>query len=224
MGELQLQGRLSSLMHGRINYSARTVLQNNSPLLFVIIILIHLLLIAIALNTKFKQRDRSPFESIMQLVQLQPKETVYASEHEKPNIAFKRSAIYLKTPELSFKEIYNSELDLSLPQSNQLYQLPDEAAAQYADVFDPKLRKKLMDSRRFNISRKVENPTSWTEIDGRVFVDMGNGECLVSMTKVDWRERGTNWGVTRCGKTGSEKMMDNVTADLEARKHPLKAQ
>lgn len=224
MGVFQLQGCLKSLMRVSINSSSKAILQNDSPLVFVIIVLIHLLLIALALNTKFKSRERSPFESIMQLVQLQPEKPVLISEREQPNIDFKTNSIYQGVPELNFKEINKSELDLRLPQSDRLYELPDATAEQYTDVFDPKLRKKLIDAQVFNIPRKKEKPTSWTESDGRVFVDMGNGQCFVSMQKMDSRVRGTNWGMTPCGKTDSEKMMGNVTADLEARKHPLKAQ
>jgi hypothetical protein len=114
--------------------------------------------------------------------------------------------------------------DLSDYKSAIPYELPNANDAKYRDVFDPKLRQKLIDAEVFNKPRAKEKTNSWTEIDGRVFVDMGNGECLVSMRKVDSRERGTSWGMTRCGKTYSEKMMDSVMADFESRKNPLKTQ
>ena len=79
----------------------------------------------------------------------------------------------------------------------------------------------MIEAQSLNKPRAKEKSNSWTEADGRTFVDMGDGHCLVSMPKTDPRERGTNWGHARCGKTNSEKMIDNVAADLEARKHPL---
>lgn len=224
----QLQGRLNSFVQGRISYSSKTALQHNSLRVLIIIVLAHLLLIFIAFNAKNRQHEFFPLETIMQLVQLQPEKAVSADEPEQLSIEFKNTPIHLALPELSsalnFTETYKVELDLSLPPSDQLYEFPDESFEQYKNVFDPKLRKKLIDAQVFNIPHKAEKPTTWTEIDGRVFIDMGNGQCFVSMQKIDSRERGTNWGFTRCGKTDSETMMDNITADLEARKHPLKAQ
>ncbi len=228
MERFELQGRLNLLMRGCIHYPSKAVSQHNSPFLFVIIVLIHLLLIAIALNSKFKPRERSSFESIIQLVQLQPEKAIAVVELEQPNINFKTNSIYLGAPELSFKESYRSELDLSLPKSNQIYEFPDGTVEQYKDVFDPKLRKKLIEAKSLNIVRAAEKQKRWTAPDGALYMDDGEGHCRHSMLNVDTHSTATNWSTLTlngsCSKDEGGRMMDNINADLEARKHPLKTQ
>jgi hypothetical protein len=91
-------------------------------------------------------------------------------------------------------------------------------------VFDPKIRQKLIEARSLNRSPAKEKEGSWTTSDGRVFTEIGDGNCLVPKLKTDWRDRGTSYDTVRCGKNDSEKMMDNVLADFESRKNPPKTQ
>ena len=94
--------------------------------------------------------------------------------------------------------------------------------ANFSEMF--KMRQKLIDAEIFNRARIKGQTSDWKEIDGRDFVAKGDGKCFVSMQQVDSRDRGKNWGGTRCGKTDSESMMDRVNADFESRKNPPKTQ
>jgi hypothetical protein len=221
MEYFQLQGRLG--LFEPVHSSSRRVSKNQSSLVLGIIVLVHAVLILLVLNEKVRPREIFPFERIIQLVQLQPEKNISISEPEKPIVDVKTSVTSLTAPALSFKDSNNSKLDLSLPQSDSLYELPDGTEGQYKDVFDPKLRKKLQEAHANRKPKKQNTINTWETSGGTTLVDMGDGECIASMPKVDSRQRGTNWSMLRvkCGKTDSEKMMDNVTADLEARKHPL---
>ena len=222
----QLQERLILLVRGRLNYSSRSVTQHNSPFVLILIVLIHLLLIALVLNIKSKQRKDIYFEAIMQLRELPTKNIYSISEPEVPNINVDVKPIHLVVPALDFKENNKIPLDLSVITSDQTYELPDANAELYKDVFDPKLRKKLQEAHASRKPKKQNTLNTWETAGGATLVDMGDGECIASMPKIDFRDRGTSWSLLRvkCGETDSEKMMDNVSADLEARKHPLKTQ
>jgi hypothetical protein len=222
----QLQDRLILLVRGRFNYSSRSVLQRNSPFILVLIILTHLILIFLVSNIKSKHPENLPFETVMQLRDLQSENTFSVSEPEIPNINVEIKPVQLAVPEISFNENYKSRLDLSAPPSDNIYELPHANAELYKDVFDPVLRKKLQEAHANRKSKKHDALNTWETSGGTTLVDMGDGECIASMPKIDARQRGTTWSMLRvkCGKTDSEKMMDNVTADLEARKHPLQIQ
>jgi len=90
----------------------------------------------------------------------------------------------------------------------------------FSGVFDPRLRQKLLQAQRPSSEADLQIDEHWTGADGRTYIYVGNGECAVSMAKMDWRERGTQWSSTRisCGKNDSEKMIDRVMADFESRK------
>ena len=208
----------------RFDFSSKRISRKASGFIFAIIVIAHGVLIILVLNSKSKSQEYTATETLLQLVELSPEKHLLRAELEEPEVIFQFNTIHSKLPDIDIKDIPLRGADLGDYLSTVPYELPNSNDARYRDVFDPKLRQKLIDAQAINKPRAKEKSTSWTEIDGRTFVDMGNGECLVSMQKVDSRERGTNWGMTRCGKTDSEKIMDNVTADLEARKHPLQTQ
>jgi len=157
----------------------------------------------------------------LQVIKLRAEEPEINMELRSPSINFPIKIRPVILPTLDFDQSLHAELEKEYSNSDIPYQLPDKNSELHKNVFDPKMRKKLIDAQGFNTPRKVEKSKSWTEADGRTFVDMGDGMCLVSMSKIDSHERGTGWGMTPCGRTDSEKMMDNVIADVEARKHPL---
>lgn len=216
MGYFQLQGRfgLSEPVHSPFRRASK----NQSSLVLGIIIFVHVAIILFVLNQKIKQRELIP-EKILHMINLLPEKVEPMLEPKKPEIMIEPRQLQLTTPQLQFSETVLSPLN-SL--TNDLpYEFPSGNSGQYENIFDPKLRKKLIDAQHLNTPRKAEKSKSWTTSDGRTFVDIGDGMCLVSMPNLDSHSRGKNWGKTRCGKTDSEKMMDNVNADLEARKHPL---
>ena len=216
---LNLQGQLGNLWFARASYRRGCKPTKESVFIFIAIVLLHVVLIFIALNAKFKQREASVAPAF---------KMIYLSQEKPPDLlelhipVVERASVKttLVLPEIILEEQPALALPLDYPQSN--YQLPNPNDAKYRDAFDPKMRQKLIDAQVINRPRAKEKSSSWTESDGRVFIDVGNGNCLVSMPKTDWRERGTNWGSTRCGKMDSEKMMDSVMADFESRKNPLK--
>jgi hypothetical protein len=191
----------------------------NSIYAIAITLAVHGLAILFLINFRHVQFPSS--ESSIQMIPLKPEKVESVLIVNPPVIKFKPNIIDPIIPDINFTDIVQTDLKLIQSPLDIPYELPDPNASRYRNIFDPKVRQRLIDAQRLNKPRAPEKSTSWTEAAGRTFVDMGDGNCLVSMTKVDSRDRGTNWGHTRCGKTNSEKMMDNVTADLEARKHPL---
>lgn len=188
----------------------------------VVTAIIHAIAVFIFLCMNRASHSSIESQPLIQMIKLKSEAPEALIELQPPSINFQLTVIQNVLPVLDIKSSEPADLTRNYLLSETPYELPDKNADMYKDVFDPKLRKKLIEAQVFNKPRKIEKSKSWTEADGRTFIDVGDGNCLVSMNKVDARDRGTNWGMTRCGKTDSKKMMDNVEADLEARKHPLK--
>jgi hypothetical protein len=184
----------------------------------IVVLILHGIVILIFANLKHIQP--SSLNSSLQMIQLKPEvvESVLVIE---PSFDFHPQINYPAIPGIEFDRVNQTDIELIHALSDKPYELLDKNNTRYKNVFDPKLRQKLIDAQGFNAPRIVEKPSSWTEADGRTFVDTGNGNCLVSMFKADSRDRDTNWGHTRCGKSDSEGMMDDVMADFEARRNPL---
>ncbi len=214
MAILGLQERLNLFQSA--NYSQR-ISKKQSPVVLGAIIFVHAAIILLAFNEKMRQREFVP-EKILHMINVLPEQVEPISEPDKPEINEPRP-LQLTAPHIQIAEPVSSPLDL--PLNNSPYVLHSETSGQYEHIFDPKLRKKLIDAQSLNVRPTAGRAKNWIEADGRTFVDVGDGNCFVSMAQVDARERETNWGMTKCGKTDSEKMMDNMNADLEARKHPL---
>lgn len=220
---LNLQGRFVFLMGEPYRYSPKQQAKRNSISIFISVVAAHAVLIFVVILAK-SEKVGSELQPIIQMIQLSSEVKTAAIEMEKPDINFQANVTHIELPKIDINDDSLLHISLSDYQSPTPYELPNPNDAKYRDVFDPKMRQKLIDAQAINKPRAKEKSGSWVESDGRVFIDMGDGNCLVSMPKTDWRERGTNWGGTRCGKTDSEKMMDSVMADFESRKHPLKTQ
>ena len=221
MDFLNLEGRTGYLWFAGASYAHERTAKPKSVLVFFAIVLLHLGLIFIALNIKSKQREMSVMPAF-KMIYLSQEKPPAKTELNIPLIERVSIRASMVLPEVVFEELQELDLRIDTPSSD--YVLPNPNDSKYRDVFDPKMRQKLIDSQTLNKPRTASKLSSWTESDGRVFTYMGDGKCLVSMPKVDSRERGTSWGMTRCGKTDSEKMMDSVMADFESRKNPLKTQ
>jgi len=220
---LNLQGRFVLLGSEPYRYSSKQQTKRNSISILISVVVAHVVLIFIVILAK-SEKVSSELQPILQMIQLSPEVQTVAIEMEKPDINFQTNVVDIKLPKIDINDDSLLHIRLSDYQSPTPYALPNPNDAKYRDVFDPKMRQKLIDAQGINRPRAKEKSGSWTESDGRVFIDMGDGNCLVSMAKMDSHERGTNWGSTRCGKTDSEKMMDSVMADFESRKNLLKAQ
>lgn len=224
-----LRDRFVLLMQGSTNYSLRSLLPHNSYIILMLIILLHIFLVVIALNIKLKQRKDFFFETVMQLRKVKIENTSSVLEPEALNINMVITPTHLMMPELNLGEVYQFRLDLksvSSDQSTMPYKSPNKNDKLYGDVFDPTLRKKLQEAYANPKPKKQGVLNTWQTSGGTTLVDVGDGECISSLPKIDSRQRGTAWSMLRvkCGQTDSEKMMDNITADLEMRKHPLKTQ
>ena len=220
---LNLQGWFVLLGSKRYRCSPKQQTKRNSISILISVVVAHVVLVFIVILAK-SEKVSSELQPILQMIRLSPEVQPVAIEMEKPDISFQTKIVDIELPKININDDSLLHISLSDYQSPTPYELPNPNDAKYRDVFDPKMRQKLIDAQAINKPRTREKSGSWTERDGRVFIDMGDGNCLVSMVKTDSRERGTNWGSTRCGKTDSEKMMDSVMADFESRKHPLKEQ
>ncbi len=220
MEYLQLQGRFG-LFKPRHSYFPHTS-KNHSSLVLGIIVFLHLVLILLALNEKAKQRESLP-EKFLHMTELLP-EAEEPIEPLTPDLIrpdlIAPLPIQLNLPPLDFLD--STALPTETPVNEVFEQTFTDSSAEYENVFDPKLRQKLLDAKRFNLPNTAEKTRVWTAIDGRTYIEMGDGICMVSMPKVDSRQRGTDWGATTCGKTNSEKAMDRVMADYGSRKLPKK--
>ena len=223
MAFLNLQGVFVLLGGEPYRYPPKQQAKRNSISVLMLVIVAHVVLVFIVVLAK-SEKVSSELQPILQMIQLSPVVEKTVIEIEKPDISFQINVVDIKLPKIDINDDSLLHISLSDYQSPTPYELPNPNDVKYRDVFDPKMRQKLIDSQTLNKPRTASKPSSWTESDGRVFTDIGDGKCLVSMPKVDSRERGTSWGMTRCGKTDSEKMMDSVMADFESRKNPLKTQ
>jgi hypothetical protein len=218
---LNLQGRLGDLWFARASYLQGRKSKSESIVIFIVIVFFHLALIVIALNSKIKHRETAvvPVFKMIYLLQEKPPDQ---TEPQIPVIEHVSINASVVVPEIIIDEQSALVIQLDFPQSN--YQLLNPNETKYRDVFDPKAHQKLIDAQGFNRPRVTGKESSWTTSDGRVFTEIGDGNCLVPKLKTDWRDRGTSYDTVRCGKNDSEKMMDSVMADFESRKHPLKTQ
>ena len=213
MAFLNQQGQLGNLWFARASYLHARRSKSESIVVFIAIVLFHLVLIFIALNVKSKQREAASTPSF-KMIYLSPQKPSVELEVRAPSLEFSPTKV-LKVPEIVIEENSASIISLETPPSNSLNN---------TQVFDPKMRQKLIDAQILNKVRIKGYLNDWKESDGRDFLARGDGECFVSMRQVDSRDRGKNWGSTRCGKTDSESMIDRVNADFESRKNPLKTQ
>lgn len=212
MGISGLQGRVPFFFWG--SYS-RGVSRRQSRLVLVGIILFHVLIILLMLNEKTKRALLLP-EDHLQMISLRPEREELIDELNIPKVD------ELKPIQIRFPQIQIAEPPLTTNESLTNYSENDlsDSAGRYGNVFDPKLRKKLMESQDLNRPRGAAKTKKWTGIDGKTYIELGDGACMVSMPKVGAQDRANNWGVTNCGKNDSEKAMDRVMADFESRKAP----
>ncbi len=223
MAFLNLQGRFVVLWSEPSRYSPKQQTKRNSISILITVVVAHAVLIFIVVIAK-SEKVGGELQPILQMIQLSLEVEKAAIEIEKPEISFQANVVDVQLPKIDIKDDSLLHISLSDYQSPTPYELPNPNDAKYRDVFDPKMRQKLIDAQAINKPRAIEKSGSWAESDGRDFVARGDGDCFVSMKQVDSRDRGKNWGGTRCGKTDNESMMDRVNADFESRQNPLKTQ
>jgi hypothetical protein len=126
----------------------------------------------------------------------------------------------LQNVEVQNVEVQNVDQNSSSFSSDAPFDLSDKNNQRYKNIFDPKMRKKLIEAQSLNQFSQRSNSTSRISFDGKTYVSVGNGDCMVSMEKMDNQERGTNWSTNRvkCGQSDEDKMMENINADIESRK------
>ncbi|MFO1388022.1 hypothetical protein [Cellvibrio sp.] len=210
MGFFQLQG-------SHFYSSSKDRLRIRSSIVLGVILLLHALVIVLVFNDRERPEKTRP-EKILRLINVlsKPEET----NSVLPELIVKPLQLsHWNPPNIQIAEPVISPLDIQINDSSS--ELPSKTSGQYENVFDPKMRQKLLDSQGVNRPRVQEKSKTWTAIDGRTFIEMGDGMCMVSMAKMDSRDRANNWGYTTCGKNDSEKAMDRVMADFESRKAPL---
>ncbi len=178
--------------------------------IFFLILGFHALVIHWLLNSQYREAVESvPVLTYIRLPQDKPS-PIYI---EPLIIDFQRSvssASKIAPPDVVIESASAFNVESGVPPSQ----------GDFAGVFDPTLRQKLLQAKRSVSEQGFQIDEHWTGADGRSYIYVGNGECMVSMAKLDWRERGAQWSGTRvpCGKNDNEKMMDRVMADFESRK------
>ena len=156
---------------------------------------------------------------------LHPQKVVPTFEPHIPEVNIRSDSLKLDfhIPDVKYIEIDKSGLDLSAVEPNMHYELPNKNEDRYKDVFDPRLRKRLQENYQVVSKAKESKLKNWTRSDGTIMVETGDGTCISKVP--DKNGVTTLWSMqlagANCDKTQSEKMMDNINADLEARKHPL---
>ena len=220
---LNLQGRFFLLGSEPYRYSPKQQAKRNSISILISVVVAHVVLIFIVILAK-SEKVSSELQPILQMIKLSPEVEKTAIEIEKPEISFQANVVDIKLPKIDINEDSLLHISLNDYQSPTPYELPNPNDTKYRDVFDPKMRQKLIDAQGFNRPHVTGKESSWTTSDGRVVTEIGDGNCLVSKLKTDWRDRGTSYDAVRCGKNDSEKIIDSVMAGFESRKNPLKTQ
>jgi hypothetical protein len=187
--------------------------------ILIAVIMAHAIFIFITIKFDVNPRSEAIKQTPFYLSNIPSKKTPTESSIELPNINNTFHPVFNLTP-VDIEDISDSISDSATSNTKpiQHYELPDKNAEQFNHIFDPRLRKKLLDSQAINERKNSSNSKIFASADGRTFIDRGNGNCMVSMNKIDAHERKTNWGFTGCGKSDSEKSMDNIAVDLEKRK------
>lgn len=218
---LNLQGRFGDLWFSRASYLQGRKSKSESTVIFIVIVFFHLVLIVIAINSKITQRETSvaPALKMIYLAQIKPPDQTELHIPFVEHVLINESVV---VPEIIIDEQSALVIQLDLPQSN--YQLPNPNDAKYRDVFDPKMRQKLIAAEPFNRELQSNSLKSWRTSGGQMVDEIGDGLCMTALPKTDSRDRGTAYTTFKCGPSDSEKMMDSVMADFESRKHPLKTQ
>jgi len=211
-------------MHGSIGYY-KTHSNSNAFYAAIIVAAIHLVAVLLFLYAN-KTADTHP-GPLSSLQMIKPVADISETTPilEPPLIDFQPGFLPIQLAELDIAQSVHADLTRIYSAADTPYQLPDKNADLYPDVFDPRLRKKLQDAHANRKPVKKDLINTWVSGE-TTLAEVGDGECVASMPKTDSRDRGTSWSMIRvkCGKSDSEKMMDNINADLEARKHPLGAQ
>jgi hypothetical protein len=212
MEYFQLRG---SLVNSRGVYGRTSTHQSSFAM--AIILVAHALVIFWVLHDRARPRELVR-EQIFQLIRVMPVHVEATTEPPQLDLPGLRH-VQVIVSDIQFSELISPPLNF--PLNEPAYELPSESSGDYGNVFDPKMRQKLLDAKTLNRARAQENSKTWTAIDGRTYIEMGDGICMVSMAKADSRDRANNWGYTTCGKDDSEKAIDRVMADFESRKAPL---
>ena len=177
---------------------------------FSIILCFHILIVVFALSSKSTKKNlKEEFISLKFLhsVPLQ----INLSEPKKPNVSSFAKAIKIENINLTALEF--AEDIPSVPA------VSSDTNQNGTVIFDPRLRKKLSENSMHMVESKSQKLKEWTNLAGDIFVEVGDGKCLKSMSSMNSGGRGTAWSLPfKCGKDGGEKMMDNINADLASRK------
>ncbi len=199
-------------------YSKANVGAQSSLAMFALILSLHLFLILLILNAKTSRNLQSKESSlILHLLLPELSKPVQVIQVQNFNHDVALGIIRFPEPEPIRVEINHPVIG----NEQKIYELPNQHAdvQQYENVFDPKMRKKLQESRHINSRPAHSTLKSWTDSSGIELVEMSEGECLKSMPQIgNSKEKYWSSFRVKCGKNQSDHMMDSVNADLMSRK------
>jgi hypothetical protein len=188
---------------GRDKQPAKTAWHS---LMFVLVIVFHIF-VTYFIFSRQPSLPLLPQEASLTYIII-PVATTPALEVTLPQMSAAQFTLYIPTPD--------PPAVLSIESDEGAIAIPSGQDHMQTTIFDPRLRQKLEEARALNHARVSGADEVFKRADGRTYRELGNGNCQVTMEKMDSRDRATNWGVTNCGKTDSESMMDRVMADFES--------
>jgi hypothetical protein len=177
------------------------------------IAVMHLLIVYYCLSNSYSRKSLTTEKVILLNLfhdRTEVSQVVEDSRVLKRALSIKNINIKLQMPEIDIQSISVEGAGGNVPEGSVVY---DEGMA----IFDPRLREKMKNNRSTAIDRADNNFHTWKGQDGTQYVEVGDGDCMTSMPKVANAERGTKWSSSRvkCGKSESERMMENVERNLK---------
>lgn len=199
-----LQGRLGDLRFVRAGYLQGSKSKPESIVVFIVIVFFHLVLILVVLNEKMEQREVSVTPAF-KMIYLSQVKIPLQTELNIPVVKRISIKASIMLPEIVIEEKTQTALDITFEQPSNHYEFPNKKAGRYKDVFDPKLRKKLLDLP----IKAMPKPKIQYQGVGITLEDIGNGKCIYG----DAFSGGGR--IVKCGPDEGERMMLNVERALD---------
>jgi hypothetical protein len=178
--------------------------KQESIIIFIVIVILHLALIIFVLNAKIKQRETSVTPAFKMIYLSQVKIPVQ-TELNIPVVERASIKASMVLPEIIIEEQTQTALDITIEQPSTHYEFPNKKAGRYKDVFDPKLRKKLEE---LPIKSMPKPKIQYLGV-GITLEDIGDGKCIYGDAFAG------GGSIVKCGPDEGERMMLNVERALD---------
>jgi hypothetical protein len=201
---LNLKDQLGELWFVRASVHYRQRSKQESAVILFLIVILHLVLIVVALNAKIKQREAAVTPAF-KMIYLSHVKIPIPTELNIPVIEHPTVKASMALPEIVIEEKAQTALDITVEQPTSHYEFPNKKAGRYKDVFDPKLRKKLVELP----IKTIPKPKIQYLGVGITLEDIGNGKCIYGNAFTG------EGNIVKCGPDEGERMMLNVERALD---------